>query len=279
MSFPLLCIKVQEDILFVIKQIKLGSSFAKTCLCIHLPPLIHHTFVDSALPEHATWKLAPCFEISAGEDSSERWYSVNEDIYAIPHDAGTIEPLLTTAYPKYRFVLSYSYLSWDIFDVELNLTVRGPIKPFRSVRRHTTRPGPYKDLSVGASDGDLLVVLTLCDSTPTLVNVRSFSPTLEESDSECWRVGRVEGLDRLFWSWLYVDRAVGYFLASVDVGLGRSHLQPCPFIWWFDWVSSGEDIPARPQGKKKVLRSGVRSAVSKVFTRLKWRAVSDGRGT
>jgi len=255
-----------------------GSSFAKTCLCTHLPPLIHYAFVKSRLPKRATWKLGPWFEFSAGEGSSERWFSSSEDIYAIPHDAGTTGPMSTTAYPKYRFVLFYSHLSWDIFDVELDLTVPGPLKPFRSVKHHSTTPGPGIRFSLNASDGDLLVVFTLCDSTPTLVNIRSFSPTFEESDGECWRVGRVEGLEKLVWSWLYIDRAAGYLLTSVDVGPGGVEgVRPCPFIWWFDWVSSEEDIPAHPQGNGKIVRSGVRSAVSKVFTRLKWRAVGEGR--
>ena len=272
MSFRPLRLKVREDILFVIMDRKPGSSFAKTCHCIHLPLLIHHAFVDSALPKRATTKL---FEFSEGEGGSERWFSSSEDIYAIPHDAGTTGPMSTTAYPKYRIVLSYPHFSWDIFDVELDLTVPGPLKPFRSVRHYRTRPGPDIQYSIDSLDGDLLVLSTFCTSAPTLFNVRSFSPTFEESDSECWRVGRVEGLDRLLWSWLYVDRAAGYFLASVDVGPGSGegfHVQPCPFVWWFDWVSSGEDIPAHPQGKEKIVRSGVHSAVSKVFTRLKWRS-------
>jgi len=188
--------------------------------------------------------------------------------------------MLTTAYPKYRFVLSYSGWSWEIFDVVLDLTVPGPLKPFQSVR-HSLTYGPGAVGHLDASDGDLQVVFTFCSSKPTLVHVRSFSHALEESDNRCWRLGRVEGLDRLLRHCLYVDRAAGYFIAAVDVGPGRGKdVRPWrPFIWWFDWISSGEDILAHPQGKGKIVRSGVRSAVSKVFTRLKWRAVREGRGT
>jgi len=224
-------------------------------------------------------KLSPYLEFSTGEGCSERWFSISEDIYAIPHDAGTTGSMLTTAYLKYRFVLFYSHMAWDIFDVVLDLTVPGPLKPFRSVGHHriTHRPGAGMRDSIDASDGNLLVVFTGRRSPPTLVNVRSFLPTLEESDSECWRVGRVEGLDRLVWCWLYVDRAAGYLLTSEPGGIGD--VRPSSFIWWFDWVSSGEDIPAHPQEKEKVVPSGVRSAISKVFTRLKWRAMGEGRGT
>ena len=68
----------------------------------------------------------------------------------------------------------------------------------------------------------------------------------------------------------------------MDVGPGGGNgvrLCPYPFIWWFDQVSPVEDIPAHPQRKGKIVPSGVRSAVSKVFTRLKWRVVGEGRGT
>jgi len=225
-------------------------------------------------------KLSPYIESSAGEGSSEPWFSNSEDIYAIPHDAGTTGSMLTPAYPKYRFVLSCSGWSWKIFDVVLDLTVPGPLKPFRSVRHGITN-GPGVGLECqDASDGDLLIVFTARRSKPALVHVRSFSPRLEESDSECWRVGWVEGLDRLLGYWIYVDRAAGYFLASVDVGPGRGRgVGPCLGIWWFDWVSSGEDIPVHPRRKGKIVPSGVRSAVARVFTRLKWRAVGEGRGT
>lgn len=269
MSFRPLCLKVLEDILFVIKDRRPGSPFSKTCLCIHLPPLIHYACVDSGLPNRTPRKLAPCFEFGEGPGISEPWTSRREEIYSIPHDAGT------SVYPKYRFVLSSFNTSWEVFDVELDLTVPGPLKPFRSVKHHNTMLSPDVRTCLAASDGDLLVLFTSGVSTPWCINVRSFSQSLEESDVQSWRVSQVEELNRLDWSWLYVDRAAGYLLMGQGVDGNRQAR-----IWWFDGVPSSEkEEPVRPQGKYKVAPLGVRLTVSKVLTTLKRKAVSGSRGT
>lgn len=236
---------------------------------------MHYALVDSGLPNRAPRKLAPCFEFSEGTGGSERWSSRSEEIFSIPHDPRTTEVTSISAYPKFRFVLSYSSTSWDVFDVELDLTVPGPLKPFQSIKHHSRTLSPDVRTCIDGSDGDLVVLFTISVSPPRCINVRSFSHTLEESDSQGWRVAQVEGLNRLVWSWLYVDRTAGYLLMGPGGdGNGQAH------IWWFDGVpSSGKDEPVHSRGKDKVAAPGFRSTVSKIFTTLKRRAVGGSRET
>ena len=152
-------VKVRDDILFV----KLDIT-RRTYRCIHLPTRVITTQLSSGsvdLTGKAFAALHPkCIMETRTKGSIG---SFHEEIYSIPSRL--------PEHPRFCFICSRTLekskgMDWEIFEVEVDLSIPGPIKIFSQVNRQYTVPRPtyfFHD-----SDDDLLLSLPLVHGhTPT----------------------------------------------------------------------------------------------------------------
>ena len=211
-------IKVCDDILFI--RLVLSTSGA-IYRCIHLPTLV----VTAQLPggsidltENAFAPLlAECKFETCAKMSVE---SVHEEIYSIPS--------CLPNHPRYYFILT-RYLDngerqdWEILEVEVDLSIPGPIKIFSRVSRqcivaHSTNMFHHSidDLLLSADD--------FMFSKPLEVRF------LQVGKPDVWRELKLG--KKIYVDGLLVDRDAGYIIASGSEDIfGRRGLS---FIWWVD---------------------------------------------
>ena len=224
MTFVPRCIKVREDILFL----KLGFSGTRpTYRCIHLPALVVTTHPPGGsvdLTENAFAPLLPECKMETYTPGSIG--SVYEEIYSIPS--------YLPKHPRYCFIYSRvperdKGMDWEVLEVEIDLSIPGPIKIFARVRRQYTVPRArhfFHD-----SDDDLL--LSLLSKHGHL----PFSPLsvrfLRVGKPDEWRVAKLESVEKMCLTGLHVDRDAGYIIAWVKEGWFW-WARECSFIWWVD---------------------------------------------
>jgi hypothetical protein len=223
-------IKVCDDILFV----KLDFLWShQTYRCIHLPTLVITTQLPGGsidLTESAFAALLPECEMETCTAGSI--VSVHEEIFSVPS--------CLPKHPRYYFIFSRVLertirMDWEIFEVEVDLTIPGPIKIFGRVSRQYAVPRPTSH--VHQSIDDLLLSFpSEHDDTPcSPLSVRF----LQVGKLDGWRAVKLKGVNEMYLSRLHVDRDAGYIIAWVRYYQYMQGARECSFIWWIGGSKPG----------------------------------------
>ena len=218
-------IQVRDDILFIMLEIP--RSYQTTYRCIHLPSLVIATQLPGGsvdLTEKAFAPLLPECRMETRIKGSIG--SVHEEVYSIPSCLPT--------HPRYCFVFNRVLEGsrgigryWDIFEVEMDLSIPGPIKIFSRISRQYTVPRPTYFFH--ASDDDLLL------SLPSEHGNTPHSPLsirfLQVGQPDDWRVVKLGDVDKMRVTGLHVDRNAGYIISWVREGR-LWWTREYPVIWW-----------------------------------------------
>ena len=131
-------------------------------------------------------------------------------------------------------------MEWEVFDLEIDLSIPGPIKTFSRVSWQYTVQRPAYPLY--DSDDDLLFYLPLGRggrplAPPSIRFLRVGKP-------DKWRVARLEGVDKMSLNRLSVDRDSGYVIIWAEDDSPQS-TPDCSFIWWLDERQPGNMVYSR----------------------------------
>ena len=253
MLFISRCTKVIDDLLFVEIDLYADAYLNTTYRCIHIPSLVISTQVPGgslSLTENAFTVLLP--ECIMESHATGLIYSVHTEIYPIPACPPT--------HPRYcfiikRFVGPPRRMDWEVLEVEIDLSIPGPIKIFSRVSRQYTRQvptGPLHD-----NDNDLLLYFPLG---------HRFQPSgslsvqfLRVGQPGKVRVARLGGVNGMHLSGLSVDRDAGYVILWVVED--RPPYRGDHFIWWLDERKPGNMVYSRT---KELMSSWSRGLLQRV---------------
>ena len=238
MEFAPRCTQVFNDLLFTTRHTSDDTHWNTTYRCIHLPSLVISTRLlggSLSLTENAFAVLLPkCIM----ESRPMRLPSVvHSRIYSVPACPPT--------HPRYCFIITRLLgqslgMEWEVLEVEIDLSIPGPIKVFSRVSQQYIVQHPTYPLY--DSDNDLLLYLPLgrkglpCASL-SVQFLRVGKPGKE-------RLARLRGVDKLFLYELSVDRDAGYVIiwAADDPPQWNRY---CSFICWLDERKQGNMVYSR----------------------------------
>jgi len=131
-------------------------------------------------------------------------------------------------------------VEWEILEVEIDLTIPGPIKIFSRVSQQYTvqrSTSPIHDI-----DDDLLLHFALerggqPRAPPSVRFLRVGKP-------DKWRVARLGGVDKMRLSVLRVDRDAGYVIVWAFEDWPRS-TREFGYIYWLDERKAGDMVYSR----------------------------------
>src|SRR5258706_1662019 len=247
--------RVVDDVLFVSHDV-LDSTLNLWNIsfrCIHMPCLLISTQLPGgslSLTESAFTVLLPkCIMESRAPRSTFLDHTTIYSIHASP-----------PTHPRYcfitkRFLRQYQGVEWEVLEVEIDLRIPGPIKIFNRVSQQYTVQRPTYRLH--NSHDDLLLYLPLGRrglprAYPSVRFTRVGKP-------DKWRVARLEGVDKMRLSGLYVDRDAAWVIIWAKEDSPQS-THDCSFIWWLDERKPGNMVYSRT---KELMSSWSRG--------LKWR--------
>jgi hypothetical protein len=221
MSFQPCRLRVCEDLLFLVKPQIPGDHCTVTCRCVHIPSLVVLARPGQSvdLTEEAFSRLPQGCRIEM--DTME---SIQETIYPFPSDT-PLHPRYCFTYARVVRELRSTEVSWEDLEIEIDLSIPGPIKPFRRITQGSTvsRPGH-------AADDNLLLFSPLSYGIPRGPLRVRFSRV---GWQDAWRVANVKGYDKMRMRGLFIDRDAGYIYGHVqDDSLRQT--RDCPIVWWFD---------------------------------------------
>ena len=237
MQFISSCTKVIDDLLFVNVDPFVNVHLNPTYRCIHLPSLVISTQLPDgclSLTENAFAVLLPKCIMEA--HTTGLVYSVHTIIYSIPACPPTR--------PRYCFIIKRPLgrprrVDWDVIEVEIDLSIPGPIKVFSTVSRQYTLQIPSCPLH--DNDNDLLLYLPLGHgSQPSASLCVRF---LRVGKPGKVRVAKLGGVDKMHLSGLIVDRDAGYVI--IWVVEDRPPYRGDHFIWWLDERKPGNMVYSR----------------------------------
>ena len=233
------CTKVIDDLLFVDAEPYVATGRTTTYRCIHLPSLVISTQLPDgslSLTKNAFDVLLPkCIMESHPTGST---LSVQTKIYSIPACPPT--------HPRYCFIIERAprppwRVDWEVLEVEIDLSIPGPIKIFSRVSQQYTRQVSAYPLY--DNDDDLFL---------SLASVRGSQQPSASLSVRFLRVGqpgkvrmaRLGGIDKMRWYKLSVDRDAGYVIiwAAED---RPQQTQVDSFIWWLDKRKPGNMVYSR----------------------------------
>jgi len=213
-------IKICDDILFI----KLHRDTSATYRCIHLPTLV----VTAQLPGEPIDLTENAFSPLPPECKLEAYGSVRDEICSIPS--------CLPKHPRYCFILT-RYLEngevkyWEILEVEIDLSMPGPIKIFSRVSRQNNVACPANIFHHSVED--LLLSVPVANGHG-YINFSSLKVRfLQVGRPNGWREVKLEIEGKKKLAVLHVDRDAGYITASVKEGWDERS-QACYFIWWID---------------------------------------------
>ena len=238
MGFVPRCTQVYDDLLFTIRDIYDGTHINTTSRCLHLPSLV----ISSQLPggslsltENAFAVLLPkCNMESRATGSPFRVHSRIYSVLACP-----------PTHPRYCFIIKQlrrqsRRVDWEVIEVEIDLTIPGPIKVFSRVSQQYTVQHPA--YSLHDSDEDLLLYLPL--GRGGLPRASLSVQFLQVGKPGKERLARLGGIDKLRLSGLSVDRDAGYVIIRASDDRPRWN-RLCSFIWWLDERKQGNMVYSR----------------------------------
>ena len=232
-----LCTKVIDDLLFTIFDVSDGTDWNTTYRCIHIPSLVNSiqlpgeflSLMENAFLEH----LPNCIMKSRATWSP---FSDRTTIYSVPN--------CHPAHPRYCFIVKRfpgqsRGMEWEVLEVEIDLSIPGPIKVFSRVSRQYTRqvpPYPLHD-----NDNDLLLYLPLGRGSQSGVSL--CVRFLRVGKPGKVREARLGGVDKMHLSGLIVDRDAGYVI--IWVVEDRPPYRGDHFIWWLEERKPGKMVYSR----------------------------------
>ena len=238
MEFIPFSTKVIDDLLFTIFDYP-GSTPRNTAYrCIHIPSLVTSTQLPGgsvSLTENAFAVLLPkCIMESRGTWSRDPTHTT---IYSVPSCLPT--------HPRYCFIIKrfpqQSWgVEWKVLEVEIDLSIPGPIKVFSRVSEQYTMQHPSYRLHDG--DEDLLLYLPLRRRGLPRASLSVQFLRVGKPGKE--RLARLGGVDKSHLSRLSVDRDAGYITMWVAGDLhGRTHYYA--LIWWLNERKPGNIVYSR----------------------------------
>ena len=229
------CIKVIDDLLFVGIDLNAKVFRNTTYRCIHIPSLVISTQMSGgslSLAKNAFDVLLPkCIMESPATGL------ISTKIYSIP--------VYPPTRPRYCFIIKRTpgrlwRVDWEVLEVEIDLSIPGPIKIFSRVNRQYNRE--VSTYLLHDNDDDLLLYLPFGrGSQPSpFLSVRF----LRVGKLGKVRVTKLEGIDKLSFTGLVVDRGAGYVIiwAAEDWPLCT---RGCSYIWWLDERKSSHMVYSR----------------------------------
>ena len=238
MQFIPRCTKVIDDLLFVKVDLFANDYWNTTYRCIHLPSLVISTQLPGgslSLTENAFTILLPkCIMEAHATGLIE---SVHTEIYSIP----TCPPThLRYCFIIKRFLGPPRRVDWEVLEVEIDLSIPGPIKVFSRVSRQYSRQVPTGLLH--DNDNDLLLYLPLGHRVQprgslSVQFLRVGMPTKV-------RVARLGMVDKMHLSRLSVDRDAGYLIVWTADDC-RPYCGGGGVIWWLDERKAGNVVRSR----------------------------------
>jgi len=237
MGFVPRCTKVVDDVLFITLVISDGNELSATYRCIHIPSLV----ISTQLPGGSVSLTENAFAVHLPKCIME------------PHATGSLFPFQTQVYsipacspthPRYcfirRIVGQSRGVEWEVLEVEIDLTIPGPIKIFSRVSQQYTVQRPTS--LIHDIDDDLLLYFALGRgvqprASPSVRFLRVGKPGK-------WRVARLGGVDKMRLSGLNIDRDTGYVIIWTSEGWPRS-TRECGYICWLDERKSGDMVYSR----------------------------------
>ena len=226
------CMKVLDDLLFTNFDISDGAHKNTAYRCIHLPSLVPSTQPPGGSPslaENAFDVILPkCIKDPRAAMLS---FSVHSKIYSIPAS--------TPTHPRYcfinkRFLAPSQGVEWEVLEVEIDLSIPGPIKKLSRVGRQYNIQCP--SFVVHDIDDDLLLYLPLGRADQARASFSIQFLQVGEPGNE--RLAKLERVDEMRLTELCVDRDAGYvILLATDYRSQLGHY--CSFIWWLDERKAG----------------------------------------
>ena len=238
MGFVPLCPKVIDDLLFV--NVFENTLRYTAYRCIHIPSLAISTQVPDgslSLTENA-FSMLPKKRIL--ESRATRYNSsVHTTIYSIPASRPT--------HPRYCFIITRFLrdprkVEWEVLEVEIDLSIPGPIKIFSRVSQpYTVQCPPYTHPLHDCSD-DLLLYLPL--GVGGLPSASLGIQFLRVGQPGMGRVARLGGVDKMRLTGLSVDKDAGYVIIWAAQDL-RWSTRDCPYICWLGETKPGNMVYSR----------------------------------
>ena len=230
------CIKVLDDLLFVSFDIfRSTTHLSPDYHCIHIPSLVISTQLPDgtlSLTENAFTVLLPKCTMESRTAGSP--YSVYTTIYSIPACPPT--------HPRYcfiikRFLRHCRRVEWEVIEVEIDLSIPGPIKIFSRVSQQYTVQHP--NLLLHDTDDDLVLYHT---SGRAVLSRATFSvQLLRVREPGKVRVARLGGFDRMRLTGLSVDKDAGYVIIWAAKYWPRC-TRRYSFILWLDGRKPGNMV-------------------------------------
>src|SRR5258706_14050069 len=184
------CTKIVDDVLFLTCIIPDGTELNTVYYCIHIPSLVISSQLQGGslcLTENALAVLLPkCIVVTRAQGP---FYPVQTQIYSISACSPT--------HPRYcftirQFVGQSRGVQWEVLEVEIDLSIPGPIKILSRVGRQYTvqrSTSPIDD-----RDDDLLLYIPLRGGQPRASPSVRF---LRVGKPDKWRVARLGGIDKM----------------------------------------------------------------------------------
>ena len=239
MKFIPRCIKVLDDLLFVSSDIfRSNNHWSPEYRCIHIPSLVISAQLPDgslSLTENAFAMLLPkCIMESHPAESP---YSVYTTIYSIP--------ACPPSHPRYCFIIKRFLgpsqgVEWEVIEVEIDLSIPGPIKIFSRVSREYTVQHPT--YIPNDTDDDLLLYRT--SGRGVLPRASISVRLLRVGKPGKVRVARLRGVDNMRLTGLSVDKDAGYVIiwATKDWPRSTRHYS---FILWLGGGKPGNIVYSR----------------------------------
>ena len=235
------CTKVLDDLLFTSLNISDGTNWNTAYRCIHIPSLVTSTQLPGgslSLTEDAFAVLLPKCIMKSRTTSSLYYRHFRLNIYSIPVCAPT--------HPRYCFIIKRFLekprgVEWEVLEVEIDLSIPGPIKIFSRVSQQYTDLRPT--FMLHDIDDDLLLYLPLgCEDLPRASLSIRF---LQVGKPGKERPARLEGVDQMHLTGLSVDRDAGYVIVWVPDHWPGWTPHYCSFIWWLEERNPGNMVYSR----------------------------------
>ena len=225
-SFPH-CTKVFDDLLFTSLE-KLGGPHQTTAhRCIHIPSLVISAQLPGgslSLNGNAFATLLPKYVIELCTTGPP--FSIYTNIYSIPACPPT--------HPRYCFTITRSLrqpqrVEWEVLEVEIDLSIPGPIKTFSRISQQYIVRCPTHPLR--ESDEDLLLYFPLGRAGPPRAALSV--QFLKVGKPDKGRLARLGGVGILPLCGLLLDKDAGYVIISAAEDWPRC-TKFRSSIWWLD---------------------------------------------
>ena len=224
MKFFPLCTKVIDDLCFIRLGNSDGVHWNAAYHAIHIPSLVNLAQLPGgtlSLTGNAFAVLLSKYACATGV-----LRSAHTTIYSLPASSTTH---LRYCFIIERFLEAHQEVGWEVFEVEVDSSIPGPIKIISRVSQQYAVCHPA--CSLQDSNHDLLLYLPLGPGGLPCASLSVQFLRVRKPDEV--RVARLEGVDEMALCGLRVDRDAGYVIIWAAKDWPRC-AQIYSIIWWLD---------------------------------------------